>query len=157
MNTKPTTDCLTFDLYILGPYEGIADPSISQGFSDMTLPLQQSRDLARESRRRGWATVIVPTDYRHAELPLTEARKIASSAFEDWKAKRVGEDFGDLSGGEDEGGWWIFQADNLTAQDAGMIPGLFIIRVDKLLGRPLSVEESRWVDRLQVATGHRNE
>ena len=32
-----------------------------------------------------------------------------------------------------------------------MIPGLLLIRVDKLLARPLSIEESRWVDRLQVA------
>jgi hypothetical protein len=151
MNIKPTTNCPTFDLYILSPHEGIEAPPISRGFSQISLSLPQARDLAQNNRQRGYATVIVPTVYRDAKLSPSEARTIALTAFETRKAERVGDTFGDLGEGEDEGGWWLFQADNLTAQEAGMIPGLVLIRVDKLLARPLSIEESRWVDRLQVA------
>jgi hypothetical protein len=151
MNVQPIFESKLFDLFILGSNAESGSKAMAKpyGFQGLSLGLQHAQDLAQSSRRQGWGTVMVPVEYRDAELSLPAARALATEAFEHHKAKFCELSFGDLDLGTDEGGWWFFVADNLTAQEAGSIPGLLIIRIDKILKRPLTPEENRWVESIQ--------
>lgn len=150
MKVQPTIHSDSFDLYDLGFNRNQPQEHMPFGFRGLDLDLESAQKMAHANRQQGYATVVVPTAYREANLTLAEARHIALDAFEHRKHLEPSTRFGELDSGSDEGGWWLFMADDLTAQDAGVIPGIFLVRIDKLLRRSLNLAEIRWVDILQV-------
>jgi hypothetical protein len=142
-------DSTQFDLYVLGrpPRFKHLEP-VATGFSGLAVPLSEARALVERRRQDGIAVAVVPVHYRdQAHLPAEQATPIALEAFARYKAD-CNHSFGPLVPRADKIGWWEFCANDLTAQEQGMIPGVMRIYVDKVLARALDDEEYEWVSSL---------
>jgi len=106
--------------------------------------LEQARSYLSAIYRAGGAAVVVPSHYRVWNISAAEGSKLAHAEF----ARRRNPDhvYGDLSEARDEYLWWEYIASDITAQTAGMIPGVLRIKIDKLDGHVPSKEEySSWL------------
>jgi hypothetical protein len=103
--------------------------------------LADARAALRHVRVAGGNGLVVPSTYRLAVVSRTDARTLAVGALRSVR-ERAPDSYSDLDDGDDEGACWLFQADNFTAQEQGVIPGVRSIRVDKLDGHIWSETET---------------
>ncbi len=138
-----------FDVYVLGPAPRVPEKTgVTPGFTGRNLALDEARELVDVYHQQWIAVRVVPVEYRdRPHISPSHAENVAAEAFERTKQGSKAR-FGDLRPGFDLIGWFECCASNLTAQDAGHHPGIWRTYVDKVLGRELTPEEEKWVDRL---------
>jgi len=111
-----------------------------RSFLGLNLSLKGARSLLAVLRAGRGNALVVPTQYR-----LSRIDKYAAQVGEERELARIRassmDEYGPLTDGNDQGAWWAFYTDNITAQAKGMIPGVLCISVDKLDGHVASRKE----------------
>lgn len=143
-----------FDIYVFIPPKHAHSPAddalylpLEEGFAGLDLQLDEAKAAVTSLHRIGGNGIIVPSSYRGASIDRNSARKIAETALARIRSDS-GDEYGDLDEGSDEGAWWTFSAENLTAQSKGMVPGVRYISIDKLSGQPVDDKEKSALLRL---------
>ena len=147
-------DSTQFDIYVLGrALRPDAKAPSTLGFLGLNLSAAEARAEASRQRQRGVATLVLPVPYRDiVGISLDEATSIALGEYE--RLTRTSTDkFGPLTVRRDGVGWWVFSANNISAQERGMIPGIVVIYIDKILARALTDDEIEEMNRLSFAQG----
>jgi hypothetical protein len=103
--------------------------------------LADARSALRRVCEAGGNGLVVPSRYGSANVNKAGARALAVEALGSLR-ERAPDSYSDLDEGNDEGACWLFQAENFTAQEQGVIPGVRSFRIDKLDGHVWSETET---------------